>query len=299
MKKWYQIKEQAAGEKRLWFSWYVYRIFGKKALYLIAFVVTFFTFIFAKEIRGYSKKYLTIISPLCGIKPSIINQFRHLLSYAFVLADKVEIFANKFDKSKIKFASEGERELFYEDFYKKKGMFCICSHVGNTEVMRSFFMNSEFWPEFRVNIFLSQTQSQVFNNFISKIAKKLPVNYFYVEEIGIDTSIKLKESLDKGSVAFIAGDRIGESGDAKTFEAELFGHKVDFPVGSFKIAQLMEVPVYFVIALKTKGDTYTIHLQKHNFTSLEDMEQSYVKFLERITLKTPLQFYHFYDLFKD
>ena len=134
---------------------------------------------------------------------------------------------------------------------------------------------------------------------ISKIAKKLPINYFYIEEIGVNTSIKLKESLDNGSVAFIAGDRIGENLNAKTFEAELFGHKVDFPVGSFKIAQLMEVPVYFVIALKTKGDTYTIHLQKHNFTSLEDMEQSYVKFLERITLKTPLQFYHFYDLFKD
>ena len=160
-------------------------------------------------------------------------------------------------------------------------------------------MNSEFWPEFRVNIFLSQTQSQVFNNFISKIAKKLPVNYFYVEEIGIDTSIKLKESLDKGSVAFIAGDRIGESGDAKVFEAELFGHKVDFPTGSFKIVQLMEVPIYFVIALKTKDDTYTIHLQKHHFTTLEDMEQDYVKFLERITLKNPFQFYHFYDLFKD
>ena len=299
MKKWYQIKEQAAGEKRLWFSWYVYRIFGKKALYLIAFVVTFFTFIFAKDIRKYSKKYLTIISPLCGIKPSLFNQFKHFLSYSFVLADKVEIFANKFDKSHIKFASEVEKELFYNDFYKKKGLFCMCSHVGNTDVMRSFFMNSEFWPKFRVNIFLSQTQSQVFNNFISKIAKQIPINYFYVEEIRIDTSITLKESLDQGSVAFIAGDRIAESKEAKVFEAELFGHKVDFPIGSFKIVQLMEVPVYFVIAIKSKGDTYTIHLQKHNLTTLEDMEQAYVKFLERITLQNPLQFYHFYDLFKD
>lgn len=299
MKKWYQIKEQAAGEKRLWVSWYLYKIFGKKALYVIAFFVTFFTFIFAKDLRKYSLKYLAVISPLTGLKPSLYNSFKHFLSYGFLLADKVEIFSNNFDKNKIIFASEGEEELFYEDFYKKKGVFCLCSHVGNTDVMRSFFLNSEFWDDFNVNIFLSRTQSQVFNNFISKIAKKIPINYFYVEDIGISTSIRLKESLDKGSIAFIAGDRLAENTDAAVFETELFNHKIDLPVGSFKLAELMEVPIYFVIALKTPKDTYTIHLQKHKFSTLENLEKSYVHFIEKITLKSPLQFYHFYDLFKD
>lgn len=299
MKKWYQIKEQAAGEKRLWLSWYVYKIFGKKALYFIAFCVTFFTFLFAKDIRKYSKKYLTVISPLTGLKPSLWNSFRHFLSYSFVLADKIEIFSNNFDKNKILFASEGEKELFYNDFYEKKGVFCLCSHVGNTDVMRSFFINNDFWPEFRVNVFLSRTQSQVFNNFISKIAKKIPLNYFYVEDIGVSTSIRLKESLDQGSVAFIAGDRLAENANAAVFEAEIFGHKIDLPVGSFKLAELMDVPIYFVIALKTTNDTYTIHLQKHNFSTLDELEKSYVKFMENITIKSPLQFYHFYDLFKD
>lgn len=299
MKKWYQIKEQAAGEKRLWFSWYLYKIFGKKALYLVAFIVTFFTFLFAKEIRKYSKKYLMVIEPLTGLKPSLWNSFKHFLSYGFLLADKIEIFSNNYDKKKILFASEEEKELFYNDFYKKQGVFCLCSHVGNTDVMRSFFINNDFWPEFRVNVFLSRTQSQVFNNFISKIAKKIPLNYFYVEDIGVSTSIRLKESLDQGSVAFIAGDRLAENANAAVFEAEIFGHKIDLPVGSFKLAQLMEVPIYFVIALKTENDTYTIHLQKHNFSNLCNLEKSYVEFMEKITLKSPLQFYHFYDLFKD
>ena len=299
MRKWYQIKEQAAGEKRLWLSWYLYKIFGKKALYWIAFLVTFFTFIFAKDIRKYSKKYLAVISPLTGVKPSLFNQFRHFLSYAFVLADKIEIFSGKFDRAKILFASDGEKELFYNDFYKKNGIFCLCSHAGNTEVMRSFFINNEFWPDFSVNVFMSRTQSQIYNNFISKISKKIPLNYFYVEDIGIGTSIKLKENLDKGGVAFIAGDRLAENTNAAVFEAELFGHKVELPEGSFKIAELMEVPIYFVIALKTRNDTYTIHLQKHKFTNIKELEKSYVKFLERITLLSPLQFYHFYDLFHE
>ena len=61
----------------------------------------------------------------------------------------------------------------------------------------------------------------------------------------------------------------------------------------------MEVPIYFIAALKDKKDTYTVYLEKHEFTSLENLETSYVKFIEQMTLKAPLQFYHFYDLFKD
>ena len=299
MKKWYEIKEQAAGEKRLWLMWYVYRFLGKKAINFIAFFVTFFTFIFAKELRGYSKKYLTIISPLTGIKPSLINQFRHFLSYSHVLTDKVEIFSNNFDIKKIVFASENEKELLYSDLDKRKGVFFLCAHVGNTDAMRTFFINNTRHPDLKVNVFLSRTQSQVFNSFIKKIATEIPLKPYLVEEIGVNTAIELKDSLDSGSIAFIAGDRVAENSNAKTFKAELFGHKVDFPVGSFKIAQLMEVPIYFIIALKSENDTYTIHLEKHNYTTLKNLEQSYVKFIEKIVLLSPFQFYHFYDLFTE
>ena len=299
MKQWYEIKEQAAGEKRLWLMWYIYKFAGKKAINFIAFFVTFFTFIFAKDIRNYSKKYLKIIEPLTGIKPSIFNQFRHFLSYSHVLTDKVEIFSNNFDKEKVLFASASECELLYSDLDKQKGVFFICSHVGNTDVMRTFFINNTRHPGLRVNVFFSRTQSRIFNGFINKIAKEIPLNPYLVEEIGVNTAIQLKDSLDNGGIAFIAGDRVAENSNAAVFEAELFGHKVNFPVGSFKIAQLMEVPIYFIIALKTKKDTYTIHLEKHKFTTLSNLEQDYVKFLEKTVLLSPLQFYHFYDLFKN
>ena len=299
MKQWYEIKEQAAGEKRLWLLWHIYKIFGKRAINFIAFFVTFFTFIFAKDIRKYSKKYLTVISGLTGIKPSIFNQFRHFLSYSHVLTDKVEIFSNNFDKEKVLFASSGERELLYSDLDKKKGVFFICTHVGNTDVMRTFFINNVRNPELKVNVFFSRTQSQIFNGFIKKISTEIPLIPYLVEDIGVDTAIRLKDSLDEGNIAFIAGDRVAENSNGAVFEAELFNHKVKFPVGSFKLAQLMEVPIYFISALKTKNDTYTIHLEKHHFTDLSNLQESYVKFIERITLLSTLQFYHFYDLFFD
>ena len=297
MKQWYQIKEQAAGEKRLMLTWYIYKLFGKKALYFIGFWVTLFTFIFAKEIRGYSKKYLNIVYPYTGLRPALVNQFRHFLSYTQVLIDRIELFSNNFDKEKLVFDSEEDKAKLFSDFARNKGVFFLCSHVGNTDAMRIFFIKNDESQTRKVNVFFSKTQSQTFNNFISKISKEVPVIPYDIENIGADTAISLKDSLDEGNIAFIAGDRVAESSNAKTFEAELFGHKINFPIGSFKLVQLMDVPIYFVIALKEKNETYRIYLEHHDFTTLTNLENAYVKFIERITLISPLQFYHFYDLF--
>ena len=122
--QWYQVKEQAAGKKRLMLLWYIYNLFGKKAVNFIAFFVTFFAFIFAKDVRGYSKKYLTVINPLTGIKPNLINQFKHFLSYTHVLTDKIEIYPNKFDKNKQRMVSMNIISYFFsflkKNFYKIK-----------------------------------------------------------------------------------------------------------------------------------------------------------------------------------
>ena len=168
MKQWYQVKEQSAGEKRLLFTWYLYKLFGKGALNAVTFIVTFFTFIFAKEIRGYSKKYLSVIEPYTGLKPSLINQFRHFLSYSFTLADRVEIFSNNFDKNKLKFSTPAVKDEIYSYFEKDKKAFFLCSHVGNTEVMRTMFINNTENPNINVNIFLSKNQCKIFNGFIKK-----------------------------------------------------------------------------------------------------------------------------------
>ena len=57
-----------------------------------------------------------------------------------------------------------------------------------------------------------------------------------------------------------------------------------------------------IACTKEKHDKYAIHIQKFEFIGkrqekLEELEQQYVKFLEKLTSKYPYQFYHFYDFF--
>ncbi len=292
--QWFQIKEQSAGTKRLILSWYLYKIFGKNVLYLIAFFVAFFTFIFAPKIRDYSKKYFEIIKPYTNLKPSLINQFKHICSYAISLVDKMLVYSGDFNSKDVIFTDKTIETQLFADIKEQKGVFFICCHVGNIEIMHSLLAGKH--SDFNINIFLSNKQSQIFNSFLNSIKIEFPVKLFFIEDVGLNTAIELKENLDKGDVVFIAGDRLAENNDIKSIESELFSHKILLPEGTFKFAKLMEVPVYFISAIKI-GNQYKIYSEKQNFISEKELINAYTKFLEQMILVDPFQFYNFYDFF--
>lgn len=296
--KWFEIKEHAAGHKRLLLSWWTYKHFGKGSLKFIAFWVAFFVFCFSPPVRGYSKKYLKIV----GVNAGVLNQFGHILSYAMSLVDRIEVFSDNYDFKKITFENDEEKERLWGHLNNKKGVFFICSHLGNTDIMRSFITSSEDSKNVEVNVFLNETHCRIFKDFIKKISVLNTVKTYPVENLDFETPIELKESLDGGGIAFMAGDRVAQNNDTATFDAKLFDKRVKFPVGTFKFAQLMEVPIYFVVALKTGGDNYILYLKYFQCNGkkrdvLKQMQEEYVAFLEEKTRLAPLQFYHFYDLF--
>lgn len=309
--KWYQQKERAAGEKRLLISWYVYKIFGKKALQTIAVFVSFFTFVFSKQIRKYTKKNLSIIFEYTknkNAKPTIFNMYKNVLNYALSLVDKMETYARTFDIKKINFAEQTDKDELLKEMNDKKGIFFICSHIGNVEVLKTFISNPEnyIWPmNPHANIFLSKTQCKIFNNFLAKISAKTDFSTYPVEEIDMSTAVEIQEKLKQGDIVFLAGDRISPGSSVITFSTNFLSHKVEFPAGTFKLAQLTQQPVYFIAALKDKKDTYKIYVKKfeQDITltkkqNLAKMQDDYIIFLENLVKIAPLQFYHFFDMFE-
>ena len=294
--KWFQLKEYSAGRKRLFLSWYLYKIFGKNVLYLIAFFVSFFTFLFNSNLRFYSSKYLEIISTRTRLKPTFLNQFRHINSYANALVDKMLVYSGNFDSENIIFDDKNDEKQLYEDINKNKGVVFIFPHIGNVEVLHSLFLNNINNPDLKINIFLSRKQSQIFNNFLKTIKIDFPVKQLMTEDIGVSTGIELKDGLNRGEIVFIAGDRLSENNDNKNIEAQMYGHKIYLPKGTFKIARLMRVPTYLISVLKDDGK-YIVYLKKQDSSSENKLAEAFVEFMEDITLKSPLQFYHFYDFF--
>ena len=309
--KWYQMKEQAAGEKRLMILWYIYNLLGKNVVCFVVYFVAFFAFCFSAEIRKYTKKNLAVIYEYTKnpeAKPTFINRYKNVLNYALSLVDKMETYARTFDIKKLDFAQETDKDELLDLMNNKKGIFFICSHIGNIEVLRTFISNPDnfVWPvNPHVNIFLSKNQCKVFNHFLDKISVKTNFSAYPVEDIDVSTAGEIQERLHKGDIVFLAGDRVSSGTSNVTFKADFLNKKVDFPGGTFKLAQLTEAPVYFISAIKAKNDTYKIYVQKfnpdNNMTKKQNllkMQQDYTEFLQQMVKTAPLQFYHFYDLFE-
>ena len=298
MLKWYEVKEQAAGHKRLMLLWYIYKLAGKNAVKFIVFFVNLFAFLGAPKIRKCSEKYLKVAAGKAAAK----DTFKHFLSYAYALVDKMEMFTDNFPFKNIYFADEAQREMLYKDLLDKKGIYFLCSHLGNINAMRTFFRSGTVIEDIKVNLFLEAKQCKIFKSFIDKISSDNPIVTYPVEEIDLTTSIELKDKLDSGEIIFMAGDRIAPNNDNAVFQTDFLGRKVNFPIGAFKFGMLMGAPIYFIACTKEKHDKYAIHIQKFEFIGkrqekLEELEQQYVKFLEKLTSKYPYQFYHFYDFF--
>jgi len=289
--KWYQVKEQAAGEKRLQILWYIYKLSGKKVVKFLVFFITFFAFLGAKDARRCSKKYLSII----GIKPVLGNCFRHFLSYSNSLLDRMEVFAGTYKPENVVYSCENDRKLLENDL--KNGVFFICSHLGNIEIMRAFFSGKQVK---NVDIFLSKEQCKIFNSFVYNLEVKTPVTVYPVEDISLETPIEIREKILNGDIVIMAGDRTSKN--STNSSAKFLGQNIHLPLGTFKFAYLMECPIYFVCALNER-EKYKIYLKKFIFEgskqkTLEKMQSEYIEFLESLTKKYPFQFYHFYDFFE-
>ena len=285
--KWFEVKERSAGEKRLILTYFCYKFLGKFSVEVIAFFVTLVTFLKAKDLRRCSKKYLMV----AGIKPSISNIFKHFLSYAMSLADKIEVFAGGFDVKKIRF--DNGTQKFLESKSSEKGAVCIFSDVGNIDIARALIDKNR-----KITIVLSLKQAKIFREFLKKLSFQKNISLCPVEDMGIETAFSLKEKLENGEYVFIAGDRTSEN--AKNIEVEILNRRAEFPLGTFKLAELAEVPVYFVSCLKNKK-FYDFEVREfHVFEKCAvKMAEKFADFVSEKIQKAPFQFYHFYDFFKD
>jgi len=282
--KWYEVKERSAGEKRLILTYYIYKYFGKFPLVVIAFFVALATFLAGKDLREYSRKYLDVV----GVKPNNFNIFRHFLSYALSLADKIEVFSGKFDKKNIK--TENICPEFLQYRANNKGAVCIFSHVGNIDVARVLIGEEQ-----KITILLSLEQAKIFRDFLGKISNFKNINLVAVEQIGIETVIELKDRVEKGEFIFIAGDRTSKNN--RNIEVNVLGQRVDFPLGSYKLAELLETDVFFVACLKEKHG-YDMKVEISNQNDAKQTAHSFAEFVSKLAQAKPFQFYHFYDFFK-
>ena len=286
-KSWFQLSESGAGEKRLILSFYLYKIFGKNILRIIAFFVVLITFFKAKDRRKASENFFRIL----GRKHILLDSWIQFFNYGNSLVDKIISFLGDFDNE----------NFVYNDSDFELGVFYLTTHIGNVEILRSLL---EDYKNTKVNVFLQANVCEIFRKFLNTFEKKVALDTFPIEEIDLNTSILISDKLKNGENVFMAGDRVSAQNNNKIYKRDFLGRKIALPLGVIKFALMMEAPIRFILCVK-EGKKYRVIIEKFIPTTankseiVEELKNKYVEFLEKYTLKYPHQFYNFFDIWEE
>lgn len=301
---WHAQREQSAGRGRLWFMWAVYARCGKTALKLVTVPVMAFIYPFAGPARRALRTYYAVLAAFRGRKDAppvgAWTLYRHLLGFAWSLADKTDACTLRKDLPQMSVRDDAGGRAFRDLVAARKGAFLVSTHLGTVEVLPA--LASARWDAGEeiphVHAFQQMGHDAVFTRMFMRHFDATHVTLHAVEEIGVETAVRMQEAVGRGELVLMAGDRVGAR-SGKTFDHAFLGRPCRWPKGVFVFAKLMACPVFFVTCVRTGWNAYECHFHRYTgpASSPARMLDEYTAFLEAETLAHPEQWYQFYDFF--
>jgi predicted LPLAT superfamily acyltransferase len=294
----------------------LFKIFPVVILRIFAFPVGFFYFLFSKRARTESSRFLDkaahFIEDKILVKKclSSFGPLRHIISFSLSLVEKLQSWGGKFPFKAVHFQDDGIGELI-QGLENKKGAFIITSHAGNMELLRGLasFNQTGVSREIKVISIMDTEVTAHFNKALKELNPQSGMDILNAKILDSHTVILLKEKLEAGELAVIAGDRTAVSGAEKNLMLPFLGEQAPFSHGIFYLAALMNVSIFFVFAMRRKDlslmPEYDMHVHKYEVSfdctkkerllRSRDLAVSYVTFLETYCKKHPFQWYNFFN----
>jgi predicted LPLAT superfamily acyltransferase len=302
---WFAQGEQSAGRWRLKFMWLAYVCLGKGFLKALCVPVMAFIYPFARPAKAALREYYRVLAafrPDGAPRPTAWTLFRHLLGFAWSLADKTDACSLKKSLPRMAVRDDAGFRAFRDCLAAGHGAFVMTSHVGTAEDLPALPLVCRDLPRApHVHAFQQMAHDAVFTEVFMRRFDASALTLHAVEDIGVETAGEMKAAIARGELVMMAGDRVS-AGSAKTLEERFLGVDCAWPKGVFAFARLMEAPVFFVTCVRVGWNAYEAHFAAAPAAggrgATAGMLAAYAGFLEGEVLAHPLEWHQFYDFFK-
>ena len=276
-----------------------YALLGRRGCLTLMWPIVAYFHLTGGKARGYSIAYLRRVHARKGLPPPTWwDSLRHFMSFATKALDT--FIARSAPQCCGPIAVNGGEELDRLSA-EGKGVLLIVSHLGNSELSRACL--SERFRKI-INALVYTRHAALYNS-IAKIAQPdVEAHTIQVTEVGPATAVVLKERIERGEWIAIAGDRTPLAGEARCSRVAFLGDEAPFSHGPYVLAALMGCPVYLMFCLR-EGDGHAVYfehfadrieLPRRNRTKfLAELAARYAQRLEHHCLRSPMQFYNFFD----
>lgn len=309
---WSEHQEQAVGYWHVKLLLIVFRIFPMILVRLLAFPVGFCYYVFSKEVRDESRRFLrrAAASLAASGRRLPVHPLRHILSFSLAVVEKVESWGGKVFLERIRFQDDDIQDL-KNRLESGKGVLLLCSHLGNSELLRGLagFNRTGVSREVPVTSIVDVAVNPYFNRMLRELNPQSMTRIISANDIGPDTIILLQERLTAGELVVIAGDRTSAHTRDKYVPIPFLDEEAPFAYGSFFLAALLNVPIYFVFALRQRDlslfPRYNMHVHRSDISfdcSRKEREErtgelarAFALRLETYCKQSPYQWYNFFD----
>lgn len=265
--------------------------FKVTALYPVLWVIIPFCLLFARKPNRALYRYFHDIRGY-GKWQALRATARNAHTFGKVVIDKFAIWAGRADQFHIKLENPG---LTQQLLRQEKGVLIAGSHIGNFELLGSSFQHHEK----TINVIIYGGESEQLSQQRNTVFGGNQVNLIPVAD-DMSHLFTIKNALDNGEVVAILCDRLFGSPKKKT--VDFLGHPADFPIGPFRLAAQMEIPVLSVFVMKEKRLHYTCRatlLTVEENTTLnqkcDSLVEQYVHSIEETLHQYPHQWFNLFD----
>ena len=259
-------------------------------------VVAYF-YLSSPKARRASSAFLARIP---GHGHGVASVFHHLYTFAAVTLDRIYFLNGRLDLFDVKIEDEQNQALGTAT--RGVGMFLMGAHMGSFESVRSIARQH---PDLRMVLLMYEDNARNIKQLLSAINPQAQQDIIALGQPS--AMLQVRDQLKDGALIGVLADRSIDS--ANDVPVSFLGQDAVFPSGPFRLAAMLKHPVFFMVGIYEGGNRYTIHLESvMDFSSVGPGERAqasraalvrYVQLIEQHCLKTPDNWFNFFDFWQD
>jgi predicted LPLAT superfamily acyltransferase len=274
---------------------------GRPVARLVLHPITLYYLLANTKARRASFDYL---GRATGRKARWTDVYRHILSFASTVLDRVYFLQERFDQFAM---SDRNPEAINKPVDDGEGLILVGAHLGSFEALRATAQGRGA----PVAMLMYEDNARLINATLRAIAPNANLQTIALGRAG--AMLSLRRWLEEGGVAGLLADRTlaakNPSDRSRTTKLPFLGTPARFSDGPFRLAAMLKRRVVFMAGLYHGGNRYELRfLELADFRTIAAADvdvkvrealQRYVQELESLCRETPFNWFNFFDFWAD
>lgn len=225
--------------------------------------------------------------------------FQHLYVFATVTLDRVYFLNGRLDLFDIEIKDENNVAL--GTAASGAGLFLMGAHFGSFESVRSIARDH---PSLKMVLLMYEENARNIKQLLHAINPNAQQDIISLGQPR--AMLQVKDQINEGALIGVLADR--SLGDAGSMRVNFLGSEAGFPTGPFRLAAMLQHPVYFMTGVFEGGKRYSVHLEpivdfsipvENKDAAINQATLRYVELLEKHCKNAPYNWFNYFDFWQE